>query len=829
MMVFPLAFICIFTLLLSLFTKLSMAIDTLSPNETLTDNGKLVSSGEAFELGFFNPPYSNNRYIGIWFKNVPIQTPIWVANKNNPISDSSGLLTITTTGNIIITTTTTTNQTTTVWSSSNSSPPTPPNKPILQLLDSGNLVVKNGGGDYLWQSFDYPCDTLVAGMKFGWNLRTNQEWFLTSWKTLQDPSSGDYTYKLDRRGLPQIVLHQGSTVTYRSGSWDGVRFGGDPPLHTKAVIDPIFIFNSTDVYYSFKNTDDTAISRIVVNQTGSLQLLTWHERLGEWFNLFTMQRDACDVYGTCGPYGICRFDVLATCYGPNGFIPRSQQEWDRGDWSGGCVRRTPMNCSAPQGFRKLSRLKLPDSSYFLVDMTKMSLVDCKEACLRNCTCVAFALTSVSGCVVWFGELFDMKEFSEHGQDLYIRMAASDLGSNKKNQQIAVITSIIVISGVLVLSLIGWYFLRELHMRRARRLDKRNQKVQDNNRRIVEEEDLALLLFDLATVSSATNNFSLTNKIGEGGFGLVYRVIFHNGELTTGREIAVKRLSKTSGQGLTEFKNEVILISKLQHRNLVRLLGCCIHEEERMLIYEYMPNKSLDTFIFNQTRGTSLDWKKRFDIIVGIARGLLYLHRDSRLRVIHRDLKAGNILLDSEMNPKIADFGLARSFGGDHFEENTNRVIGTYGYMSPEYAINGHFSVKSDVFSFGVMVLEIVSGKKNRGFYDPDHDLNLLGHAWKLWNEGKPIKLFDVFMEDAVPTSEVFRCIQVALLCVQQHPEDRPTMSSVLLMLDSENPVLPMPKQPGFYSERVITNIDYSSTGKHHCTTNEVTITMLQGR
>ncbi|THG01337.1 hypothetical protein TEA_009407 [Camellia sinensis var. sinensis] len=769
MMVFPLTFICIFTLLLSLITKLSMAIDTLSPNETLADNGKLlVSSGEAYELGFFNPPYSNKRYIGIWFKNVPIQTPIWVANKNNPISDSSGLLTITTTGNIIIT-----NQTTTVWSSSNSSPPTPPNNPILQLLDSGNLVVKNGRGDYLWQSFDYPCDTLVPGMKLGRNLRTNQEWFLTSWKTLQDPSSGDYTYKLDRRGLPQIVLYQGSTVNYRGGSWDGVGFGGDPPLPTKAVVDNIFIINAIDVYYTFKNRDDTAISRFVVNQTGSLQLLTWNERLGEWFNLMTMQRDACDVYATCGPYGICRFDVLAACYCPNGFIPRLQQEWDRGDWSGGCVRRTPMNCSAPQGFRKLPGLKLPDSLYFSVNMTKMSLVDCEEACLRNCTCVAFALTSVSGCMVWFGELLDMKEFSEYGQDLYLRMAASDL---------------------------------------ARRLDKRNQKVQDNNQRIVEEEDLALLLFDLATVSSATNNFSLTNKIGEGGFGPVYR-----GELTTGREIAVKRLSKTSRQGFTEFKNEVILISKLQHRNLVRLLGCCIHEEERMLIYEYMPNK-------NRTRGISLDWKKRIDIIVGIARGLLYLHRDSRLRVIHRDLKAGNILLDNEMNPKIADFGLARSFGGDQFEENTNKVIGTYGYMSPEYAINGHFSMKSDVFSFGVIVLEIVSGKKNRGFYDPDHDLNLLGHAWKLWNEGNPIKLFDVFMEDPVPTSEVFRCIQVALLCVQQRPEDRPTMSSVLLMLDSENPVLPMPKQPGFYSESQL-----SSTGKHHCTTNEVTITMLHGR
>ncbi|KAL7213288.1 hypothetical protein ACSBR2_015910 [Camellia fascicularis] len=323
----------------------------------------------------------------------------------------------------------------------------------------------------------------------------------------------------------------------------------------------------------------------------------------------------------------------------------------------------------------------------------------------------------------------MNESSEGGKDLYIRLATSDL---------------------------------------ARKLDNRSRKVQDNNQRVGDEEDQELLLFDLAAISSATNNFSFANKIGESGFGLVYQ-----DELATRREIAVKRLSKTSRQGLKEFKNEVMLISKLQHRNLVRLLGCCIHEEERMLIYEYMPNKSLDTFIIN--------------------------------------------------------FGLARSFGCDQSEKNTNGVIGTYDYMSPEYAINGHFSMKSDIFSFGVLVLEIVSGKKNRGFYDPDHDLNLLGHAWKLWNEGTPIKLFDVFMEDPIPTSEVLRCIQVTLLCVQQRLEDRPTMSYVLLMLYSENPVLPMPKQPNFYSKRVITNIDYSSTGKHHCTTNEVTITMLHGR
>ncbi|GMP75063.1 hypothetical protein CsSME_00032279 [Camellia sinensis var. sinensis] len=824
-MVVLLFFFSIFTSL-SLSSKLSVAIDTLSPAQTLTDNSNpLVSTGQAFELGFFSPFNSNNRYIGIWFKNIPIRTPIWVANKNNPISDSSGLLTITATGDIIITATnTTTNQTTAVWSSSNSSspPPTPPNNPILQLLDSGNLVVKNGGGDYLWQSFDYPCDTLVPGMKLGWNLITNQEWYITSWKTLQDPSSGDYTYRLDRHGLPEILLRKGLTVEYRGGPWDGVRFSGDPrPLEQNTVFNPIFVFNSSYVYYTFENIDATTISRFVVNQTGKLVHLTWNQRRGEWIEITTLQGDACDNYATCGPNGICSISASPICYCPVGFIPRSQQDYNRFDWTGGCVRRTPLNCSSVpdggEGFRKFSGVKLPDRSYFLVNGSGMSEVDCKAACLRNCTCVAFAQTDLSECVVWFEDLLDIREFNGGGMDFYIRMAASDLGNgSNKNKRTAVIASVTVISGILVLGLIGWYFMRKqnAHNRGALTLD--NQRTA--------EEDLELPLFDLVTISNATDNFSFANKIGEGGFGPVYK-----GVLPTGQEIAVKRLSKTSGQGLTEFKNEVILIAKLQHRNLVRLLGCCIHEEERMLAYEYMPNKSLDLFIFNQTRGTSLDWKKRFDIIVGIARGLLYLHRDSRLRVIHRDLKASNILLDSDMNPKISDFGLARSFGGDQSEENTNRVIGTYGYMSPEYAIDGHFSVKSDVFSFGVLVLETVSGKKNRGFYHPDHDLNLLGHAWKLWNEGKSMKLMDALMESPIPTLEVLRCIQVALLCVQQRPEDRPTMSVVLLMLDSENPMMPMPKQPGFYSERFISETDSSSTPRNPYTSNDLTITKLHGR
>ncbi|KAL3503315.1 hypothetical protein ACH5RR_037764 [Cinchona calisaya] len=184
-------------------------------------------------------------------------------------------------------------------------------------------------------------------------------------------------------------------------------------------------------------------------------------------------------------------------------------------------------------------------------------------------------------------------------------------------------------------------------------------------------DLDLPLFEFSRIIEATNNFSINNKLGEGGFGPVYK-----GHLEEGQEIAVKRLSENSMQGLDEFKTEVICIAKLQHRNLVKLLGCCIEGVEKILIYEYMPNKSLDFFIFDQSRSGLLDWPKRFHIIQGIARGILYLHQDSRLRFIHRDIKASNILLDADMNPKISDFGTARSFGGNQTEANTCRIVGT---------------------------------------------------------------------------------------------------------------------------------------------------------
>ncbi|MQM20116.1 hypothetical protein Taro_053131, partial [Colocasia esculenta] len=302
-----------------------------------------------------------------------------------------------------------------------------------------------------------------------------------------------------------------------------------------------------------------------------------------------------------------------------------------------------------------------------------------------------------------------------------------------------------------------------------------------------------LLFDLSTLRDATGNFSELNLLGQGGFGSVYK-----GLLSSGQEIAVKRLLVGSGQGVEQLKNEVVLLAKLQHRKLVRLIGVCLEGEEKLLVYEYVPNRSLDKFLFDPAATHLLKWGRRYKIIVGIALGLQYLHQESQVKIIHRDLKASNILLDADMNPKISDFGLARFFPGDQTQASTTRVVGTFGYMAPEYVMRGQFSSKSDVFSFGVLVLEIVTGQRNTSLTTSGSPADLLGRAWEHWRNGTIQEIIDPSISGQCQGSDLMRCIQIGLLCVQEAAADRPTMSSVVLMLSSESVSMRVPSRPAFF-------------------------------
>ncbi|WOH13296.1 hypothetical protein DCAR_0832805 [Daucus carota subsp. sativus] len=303
------------------------------------------------------------------------------------------------------------------------------------------------------------------------------------------------------------------------------------------------------------------------------------------------------------------------------------------------------------------------------------------------------------------------------------------------------------------------------------------------------------VFAFETLVSATKDFHPDRKLGQGGFGPVFK-----GKLSDGREIAVKKLSQNSGQGKKEFMNEAKLLSRVQHRNVVSLLGYCSHEEEKLLVYEYVANESLDKFLFNSGRQGALDWKRRYDIISGVARGLLYLHQDSHICIIHRDIKASNILLDDKWIPKIADFGMARLYPEDQTHVNT-RVAGTNGYMAPEYVMHGKLSVKADVFSFGVLILELISGQKNSTFNQDSSSQNLLDWAYHLYKKNKTLEIADPVLASSADPDQVAMCIQIGLLCVQADPSLRPTMHHVILMLSKKHGALNEPTRPGYPGSR----------------------------
>ncbi|XP_075664831.1 G-type lectin S-receptor-like serine/threonine-protein kinase RKS1 isoform X3 [Castanea sativa] len=754
-------------ILIILFFKFCTSLDTLTTNQSIKDGQSLISKHNNFALGFFSPGNSSYKYLGIWYVKVTPQTVVWVANRNDPIIDSSGVLSINHYGDLVLHDS---NNRLPLWSTNVSVQDQVTTSSVAQLHDSGNLVlVQDNNKKELWQSFDHPTDTLLPNMKFGLHLMTGINTFLTSWKSKDDPGTGNYSLKMNPNGSPQSFLYNGSTPYWRTSPW--------PWPSTPTTEKYNFVNNQDEISFSYSVDDPSIMTRVVLDSTGLLQKLVWDDGVHQWKEQWSAPKYRCEKYGRCGSYSKCSPDNINRfeCMCLPGYEPKSHRDWDLRDASNGCVRKhlELSVCGNGEGFVKVERLKLPDSSFNVARIGMgTGSSECEQACLMNCSCTAFTTMNIDGkgtsCLAWYGELMDILEYTGEGSDLNVRVDAIELakylrkskGSLSKQRKLAIALVSIVVP-MLPVSLVAYIWLMKKKKTKGKRkvhnqsLNFASTKGSFKGHELHDSSTYPdLPIFDLSCIADATENFSPTNKLGQGGFGSVFK-----GQLSNGKHIAVKRLSKSSRQGIEEFKNEVMLIAKLQHRNLVKLLGCCIEEDETMLIYEYMPNKSLDSIIFDHTRASFLNWKKRFEIILGIARGILYLHQDSRLKIIHRDLKASNVLLDAEMNPKISDFGMARIFKEDQTQYKTTRVVGTYGYMSPEYVVYGQFSTKSDVFSFGVILLEIVSGKKNCDSYQEHHSQNLIGHVWELWREDRALDIVDSSIKESYVSDEVLRCIQ----------------------------------------------------------------------
>ncbi|KAK8460603.1 hypothetical protein SEVIR_2G358200v4 [Setaria viridis] len=823
--------------------------DTLRQGASLSGSATLVSLPDrVFEVGFFppDPKQPSRLYLGVWYRGITPRTVVWVANRAAPAVSGAPSLALTDAGELqVLDGAAAVNGTAApplLWSS-NTSRAAPRGGYYATIQDSGSLQVRSDDGP-LWDSFWHPTDTILSGMQIAVQApgppgrAGNERMLFTSWASETDPAPGRYALGLDPNGSGQAYIwRDGNDIYWRSGQWTGVNFIGIPwrPLYLSGWT----LSNDRDLglHYTYTATN-TSLQRFVVLPNGTDICYMVKKSSQEWETVWFQPSNACEYYAACGPNAKCTVgqDGKAQCTCLKGFQPKLWDQWNAGNWTEGCTRNPLLGCQVNQsgdGFLPMGNIKWPDFSYWM--STVADEKGCKSSCLNNCSCGAYVYTTTTGCLVWGDKLIDIHELQTGSYTLNLKLPASELRVHHAVWHIAMIISAVVLVVLVACLVLWWWRGRNIKVHRSWRSrhsstwSQQNSSMLDISQSIRFDDDVEdgksheLKVYSLDRMKAATCNFSDSNKLGEGGFGPVYM-----GTLPGGEEVAVKRLCRNSGQGLEEFKNEVILIAKLQHRNLVRLLGCCIQREEKILVYEYMPNKSLDAFLFNPEKQELLDWSKRFDIIEGIARGLLYLHRDSRLRVVHRDLKASNILLDADMNPKISDFGMARIFGGDQNQFNTNRVVGTFGYMSPEYAMEGIFSVKSDVYSFGVLILEIITGKRAVSFHYHQDSLNIAGYAWRQWNEDKAAELIDPLIRASCSLRQVLRCVHIALLCVQDHADERPDIPTVIIMLSSDSS-LPNPRPPTLMLRGREIESTKSSENEQSHSIGTVSMTQLHGR
>uniref|UniRef100_J3M4A8 Receptor-like serine/threonine-protein kinase n=1 Tax=Oryza brachyantha TaxID=4533 RepID=J3M4A8_ORYBR len=782
----------------------SAANDALAAGEALAAGDKLVSRNGRFALGFFRPSVvvgssgvnitSPDWYVGIWFDKISEFTTVWVANRDDPITETQldqAQLKLSEDGNLVIS-----SNASIIWSSNTTANTTTAatamNATIsLALSDNGNLVIGSSPtSNVLWQSFDNPSDVMLPGTKFGWNKVTGATRMFVSKKNSIDPGLGLYYFQLDSTGI--VLARSDPAKTY--WFWSSKRSSNEPAIslfkqlmsinpQTRDLINMTYVDNTEEEYFVYFLLDESYSVYGLLDISGQLQINVWSEEKQSWQQVYTQPISPCTAYATCGPFTVCNGAARPFCGCMESFSRGSPRDWELGNRTAGCSRDTPLDCSntasSTDVFHAIARVQLPSNNPQTVD-NATSHDQCAKACLSYCSCNAYSYQN-SRCSVWHGDLLSVNKndgIDNSSEDvLYLRLAARDVLRLRNNRRKLIVG---VVIGVCIFSLLAMLMLILLTLKK--KLGLCGAPPHDG------QCGGGIMAFRYNDLCHATKNFS--EKLGGGGFGSVFK-----GVLSDSTTVAVKRLDGAR-QGEKQFRAEVSSIGLIQHINLVKLIGFCCKGDERLLVYEHMLNGSLDVLLF-QSNGSVLDWATRYNIIIGVARGLSYLHQSCQECIIHCDIKPENILLNTSFVPKIADFGMA-AFVGRDFSRILTTFRGTIGYLAPEWISGVAITPKVDVYSFGMVLFEILSGRRNTpGVHIANSNCVTFFplHAITKLHEGDVHSLVDTELHGNFSPEEAERVCKVACWCIQDNEFDRPTMSEVVRVLEGlrDLDVPPMPR------------------------------------
>ncbi|CAD6240643.1 unnamed protein product [Miscanthus lutarioriparius] len=715
------------------------ATDTILPGAGISGNQTLVSKNGDFELGFFAPGADIHRFLGVRFKRMPSTSPtFWVGDRVG-ISDLSAAALEVFAGSLCIT-----EAGSTCWCSPVAGAGPPPPAAAAVLLGDGNMVVRDqaNASRVLWQSFDSPGDSLLPGARLGLAGDTGANVSLTYKSYSHNGSVG-----VDRSRRNGFVLTT----------------DGHPSLGTF----PDWMVTSQDNGSSLvlNPPDSPNLTEFLQFLLGQVSLMRWSEdsaaaNSSGWVPRWTFPSDCKNSGFFCGNFGACTSNGKCDCV--DGFEPSYPAEWNLGSFATGCSRprSLPLSCETNGQTEHDDSFILLDKLHGLPYDSQNDLArsdeDCKQACLSKCYCVAYVYDS--GCKLWYYNLYNLSFASRPPYSkVYVRWGSKLRAKNGLHTWLIVflVIGLIALASVILVLALLWRYRRDLFACRKF------------------EVEGSLVFYSYGQVKKATRNFS--DKLGEGGFGSVFR-----GTMPGSTVVAVKSL-KGSGQADKQFRAEVQTIGVIKHANLVRLLGFCVKGDMRLLVYEYMPNGSLDSHLFSE-RSSLLNWDLRFQIALGIAKGLAYLHEECEDCIIHCDIKPENILLDGEFRAKISDFGMAKLLGRE-FNSALTTIRGTMGYLAPEWISGRPITKNTDVYSFGIVLLEIISGRRaTKRLKFGSHRYFPL-YAVAQVNEGNVLCLLDGRLEGNTDVKELDIACRVACWCIQDEENDRPSMGQVVRMLE----------------------------------------------